>query len=601
MGALLVFDEVQTGVGRTGRFLAAEHFGVRADVTVLSKALGGGLPLAAVLLTAEAAAALAPGMHGTTFGGNPVAAAAGLWVVGKIANHSFLSRVERRGRRLRQGLDRLVREHPASLVEARGLGLLAAVELGAEAGFDAPAFLAAAREHGLLLVRGGERSVRFLPPLTVTDAEIDEAIERASRALDGARGEEMKKIVLAYSGGLDTSIIVHWLKEKYGCEVVCYCCDVGQGGGELDGLAARARRLGASDVVVEDLRETFAKDYAFPTLRAGAVYEGKYLLGTSIARPLIAARQVACARATGADALAHGCTGKGNDQVRFELTYMALAPELPVIAPWREPDWGIVSREDALDYAAKHGLDVPMKKSDLFSRDGNLWHLSHEGGPLEDVGAPAPESMYRLTASPADRPAQPESIVLGFERGWPVSLDGQKLSPASLVEALNARAGRHGVGRADVVESRVVGMKSRGVYETPRRHRAVRGARGPVPPHADARGAAHARRAGAALRRPGVRGPVVRAAAQGARRVPRGRARAGDRHGHGRALPGLRACGRAHEPERALHGAGRLLRHDRLRAAPRRGLHQDLRSADGDRARGRARRKGGDERWLRPS
>jgi len=277
----------------------------------------------------------------------------------------------------------------------------------------------------------------------------------------------MKKIVLAYSGGLDTSIIVHWLKQKYGCEVVCYCCDVGQGGAELDGLAERARRLGASDVVVEDLRESFARDYAFPTLRAGAVYEGKYLLGTSIARPLIAARQVACARATFADALAHGCTGKGNDQVRFELTYMALAPELPVVAPWREPDWGINSREDALDYAAKHGLDVPMKKSDLFSRDGNLWHLSHEGGPLEDVGAPAPESMYRLTASPADRPTQPESIVIGFERGWPVSLDGQKLSPAALIEALNARAGRHGVGRADVVESRVVGMKSRGVYETP--------------------------------------------------------------------------------------------------------------------------------------
>jgi len=183
VSALLVFDEVQTGVGRTGRFLAAEHFGVRADITVLSKALGGGLPLAAVLLTVGASEALSPGMHGTTFGGNPVAAAAGLWVVGKIANHSFLSRVERRGRRLRKGLDRLVREHPASLVEARGLGLLAAVELGAEAGFDAPAFLLAAREHGLLLVRGGERSVRFLPPLTVTDAEIDEAIARASRAL----------------------------------------------------------------------------------------------------------------------------------------------------------------------------------------------------------------------------------------------------------------------------------------------------------------------------------------------------------------------------------------------------------------------------------
>jgi len=277
----------------------------------------------------------------------------------------------------------------------------------------------------------------------------------------------MKKIVLAYSGGLDTSIIVHWLKAKYGAEVVCYCCDVGQGSGEMDGLVERAMRLGASDVVVEDLKHSFVQDFAFPTLRAGAIYEGKYLLGTSIARPLIAARQVACARATGADALAHGCTGKGNDQVRFELTYMALAPELPVIAPWRDPSWGITSREDALDYAAKHGLDVPMKKSDLFSRDGNLWHLSHEGGPLEDVWNAAPESMYRLTLSAAERPAKPETVTIGFEKGWPVSLDGRTLAPEALLAELNARAGVHGIGRADVVESRVVGMKSRGVYETP--------------------------------------------------------------------------------------------------------------------------------------
>ena len=276
----------------------------------------------------------------------------------------------------------------------------------------------------------------------------------------------MKKIVLAYSGGLDTSVIVHWLKERYGCEVICYCCDVGQGG-ELDGLEERALALGASRVVVEDLRHTFVHDYAFPALRAGAVYEGKYLLGTSIARPLIAARQVACARATGADALAHGCTGKGNDQVRFELTYMALAPDLKVIAPWRDPNWGIASREDALDYAARQGLPVPMKKSDLYSRDGNLWHLSHEGGPLEDVATPAPESMYRLTTSPTDRPAKPETVRVGFERGWPVALDGKALDPVTLLSELNARAGRHGVGRADIVESRVVGMKSRGVYETP--------------------------------------------------------------------------------------------------------------------------------------
>ncbi|MEO6463744.1 MAG: argininosuccinate synthase, partial [Candidatus Eisenbacteria bacterium] len=276
----------------------------------------------------------------------------------------------------------------------------------------------------------------------------------------------VKKVALAYSGGLDTSVIVHWLKQRYGCEVVAYCCDVGQGG-ELDGLEERARALGASEVVVEDLKDTFARDYAITTLRAGALYEGVYRLGTSMARPLIAARQVAAARQFGCDALAHGCTGKGNDQVRFELTYMGLAPDLTVIAPWRDPQWTIVSREDALDYAERHGLPVPMKKSDLYSRDGNLWHLSHEGGPLEDTGTPAPESMYRLTAGPADQPAEPTRVTIGFDAGWPVTLDGRALGPAALVAALNVVAGRHGVGRDDVVESRVVGMKSRGVYETP--------------------------------------------------------------------------------------------------------------------------------------
>ena len=276
----------------------------------------------------------------------------------------------------------------------------------------------------------------------------------------------VRKVALAYSGGLDTSVIVHWLKQRYGCEVVAYCCDVGQGG-ELDGLEERARALGASEVVVEDLKDTFAREFAFATLRAGALYEGVYRLGTSIARPLIAARQVAAARRFGCDALAHGCTGKGNDQVRFELTWMALAPDLTVIAPWRDPAWGIVSREDALDYAAQHGLPVPMKKSDLFSRDGNLWHLSHEGGPLEDPGVAAPEAMYRLTQGPGAQPLEPARVTIDFEAGWPVSLDGRTLGPAALVSELNAIAGRHGVGRDDVVESRVVGMKSRGVYETP--------------------------------------------------------------------------------------------------------------------------------------
>jgi argininosuccinate synthase len=274
----------------------------------------------------------------------------------------------------------------------------------------------------------------------------------------------IRRVALAYSGGLDTSIIVPWLREKYGCEVVCYCSDVGQGA-ELDGLEARARASGASEVVVEDLRLPFVRDFCFPALRAGAVYEGRYLLGTSLARPLIAARQVACARTHHADALAHGCTGKGNDQVRFELAFQALAPELPVIAPWR--DWEIVSREDALAYAAKKGISVPVKKTDLFSRDANLWHMSHEGGPLEDPAASAPESMYRLTRGPAEQPAWPESVTLDFESGRPVRLDGTALDPVALVTELNHRAGRHGIGRVDMVESRVVGMKSRGVYETP--------------------------------------------------------------------------------------------------------------------------------------
>jgi argininosuccinate synthase len=274
----------------------------------------------------------------------------------------------------------------------------------------------------------------------------------------------VRKAVLAYSGGLDTSIIVHWLKENYGCEVVCYCSDVGQGA-ELDGLEARARALGASDVVVEDLRLPFVRDFCFPALRAGAQYEGRYLLGTSLARPLIASRQVWCAERTQADALAHGCTGKGNDQVRFELTYLALAPELEVIAPWRE--WDIVSREDALAYAERHGIPVLQTTSDLYSRDGNLWHLSHEGGPLENPMNPPREEMFRLTHGPDRQPQTPETIRIGFAGGTPVSLDGRTLDPVALVERLNTLAGIHGVGRADLVESRTVGMKSRGVYETP--------------------------------------------------------------------------------------------------------------------------------------
>ncbi len=275
----------------------------------------------------------------------------------------------------------------------------------------------------------------------------------------------IKKAALAYSGGLDTSIIVPWLKENYGCEVVCYCSNVGQGGMELDGLEAKARKIGASEVIVEDLRLPFVRDFVYPMLRAGAVYEGKYLLGTSIARPLIASRQVWAAERTGSDALAHGCTGKGNDQVRFELTYMALAPQLPVIAPWRE--WDIVSREDALDYAAKHDVPLAQKPGDLYSRDANLWHLSHEAGPLEDPALPASEDVYKLTTGPGQQPAWAENVSIAFERGRPVAVNGKALGPVELIETLNQIAGRHGVGRADIVESRLVGMKVRGVYETP--------------------------------------------------------------------------------------------------------------------------------------
>ncbi len=275
---------------------------------------------------------------------------------------------------------------------------------------------------------------------------------------------KIQRAVLAYSGGLDTSIIVTWLKENYGCEVICYCSDVGQGQ-ELTGLEARAKKLGATSVVIEDLRLPFLRDFAFPALRAGAKYEGNYLLGTALARPLIAARQVACAERFAADALAHGCTGKGNDQVRFELTYMALAPQLAVVAPWRE--WDIISREDALAYAEKRGIELLQTRTDLYSRDANLWHLSHEGGPLEDPANAPHESMFKLTQSPEQQPASPETVTIGFEAGRPVTLNGRTLDPVALVTELNAIAGRHGVGRADLVESRLIGMKSRGVYETP--------------------------------------------------------------------------------------------------------------------------------------
>ncbi len=273
------------------------------------------------------------------------------------------------------------------------------------------------------------------------------------------------KVVLGYSGGLDTSVIVPWLRENYGAEVICMAGDVGQQGG-LDGLEEKALATGASAFFGEDLRHEFVADFVFPTLKIGAVYGRKYLLGTAMARPLLGKRQVEIARKVGADALAHGCTGKGNDQVRFELAYAAFAPDLKVIAPWRE--WDIRSREDALAYARARGIPLEgVDETKLYSRDENLWHISHEGGPLEDPAFEPEESMYLWTLAPELAPDTPEYVVVEFESGVPVKVNGEALSPAELLQTLNDLGSRHGVGRADLVENRLVGMKSRGVYETP--------------------------------------------------------------------------------------------------------------------------------------
>jgi argininosuccinate synthase len=275
-----------------------------------------------------------------------------------------------------------------------------------------------------------------------------------------------RTIVLAYSGGLDTSIIVPWLRENYdGARVICVAADIGQGDVELKGVRDKALASGAAECYIEDLRAEFITDYIWPTLRAGAIYNRKYLLGTSMARPLIAKRQVEVARKVGADALAHGCTGKGNDQVRFELTYASFAPELEVIAPWRI--WDIRSREDAIAYAAKHKIPVVATKEKIYSRDANIWHLSHEGGILEDPAASPPDDLLMLTSTPEKAPDTPEKVTIGFERGTPVSVNGKKLGPVELLTALNKIGGKHGVGVIDLVEDRLVGMKSRGVYETP--------------------------------------------------------------------------------------------------------------------------------------
>jgi argininosuccinate synthase len=275
---------------------------------------------------------------------------------------------------------------------------------------------------------------------------------------------KIKKVVLAYSGGLDTSIIIPWLRENYGCEVIAMAADVGQGE-ELEGLREKAIATGASNVFIEDLRDEFVTGYIWPTLRAGAVYESKYLLGTSFARPVIAKRQVEIALREGADAVAHGCTGKGNDQVRFELTYKALAPQLSVIAPWRE--WAIRSREDAIDYARARNIPVAVSKAKIYSRDRNLWHVSHEGGRLESLANAADEPMWLMTRSPREAPDRPAAVTIGFDKGTPVSVNGEVMSAVGILETLNAIGGENAVGRVDLVENRLVGIKSRGCYETP--------------------------------------------------------------------------------------------------------------------------------------
>jgi argininosuccinate synthase len=278
--------------------------------------------------------------------------------------------------------------------------------------------------------------------------------------------KEFKKVVLAYSGGLDTSVIVRWLIETYGCEVICYAADVGQKE-ELTGLKKKALNTGAKKIYIEDLKEEFARDFVFPCLKANAIYEGTYMLGTSIARPLIAKRHIEIARQEKADAVCHGATGKGNDQVRFELTFMALEPEIRIIACWRDPNWQFDSRQSMIDYAEKYKIPIPLTREKPYSSDRNLLHISHEGGILEDPWAEPPEDIFVLTVSPENAPDKPTYMEIDFKKGIPVAVNGKAMSAAKLLDYVNGIAGANGIGRVDMVENRFVGMKSRGVYETP--------------------------------------------------------------------------------------------------------------------------------------
>jgi argininosuccinate synthase len=289
-------------------------------------------------------------------------------------------------------------------------------------------------------------------------------MDEPKRTVERTVEKKIKKVVLAYSGGLDTSIIIPWLKETYGCEVIAMAADLGQAE-ELKHLNKKAIRTGASKIYIEDMRQEFVEDFIWPMVKSGAVYEGQYLLGTSIARPLIAKRMVEIALKEGADAVAHGATGKGNDQVRFDVTVKALAPQLKIIAPWRE--WDLQSREDCIEYAEARNIPLTVSRKKPYSEDRNLWHISHEGGILEDPAIECPESVYTLTANPATAPANGEVVKIDFVKGVPVAINGKKYSPLDLVLKLNVIGGKHGVGRVDLTENRLVGMKSRGIYETP--------------------------------------------------------------------------------------------------------------------------------------
>ena len=279
--------------------------------------------------------------------------------------------------------------------------------------------------------------------------------------------QSVKKIVLAYSGGLDTSVILPWLKEKYGCEVIALAADLGQGEDELAGIEEKAKASGASKCIVADLKREFAEQYCFKMLKASAVYENLYLLGTSIARPLIAKAQVQCALKEKADAVAHGATGKGNDQVRFELTYMALAPDLKIIAPWKDPSFELTSREAAIEYAKAHGVPIAQTKKKIYSRDRNLWHISHEGADLEDPANEPKDDLWVMSVPASKAPAKPQYVTVEFKAGDPVAVDGRKLPGDQLIALLNSIGGKHAVGQTDLVENRLVGIKSRGAYETP--------------------------------------------------------------------------------------------------------------------------------------